>query len=116
VVLGAIGSNGVFTVDGDRITLVEAIAKAGDLAQNARIDRIKVIREEEGGRKVYVHDLRKMETFYSPAFYLQQNDIVYVEPKYKKKDAEERGIQYTTLILSITSSLTTILWYLNSNR
>ena len=113
VVLGAIGSNGVFTVDDDRITLVEAIAKAGDLAQNARIDRVKVIREEEGGRKVYVHDLRKMETFYSPAFYLQQNDIVYVEPKYKKKDAEDRGIQYTTLILSIASSLTTMLWYID---
>lgn len=113
VVLGATGSNGVFTVDGDRITLVEAIANAGDLSPNARIDRVKVIREERDGRKVYEHDLREKAVFNSPAFYLQQNDIVYVEPKYKKKDAEDRGIQYTTLILSIASSLTTMLWYLD---
>lgn len=113
VVLGATGSNGVFTVDGDRITLIEAIAKAGDLSTNARIDQVKVIREEGDGRKVYVHDLREKAVFNSPAFYLQQNDIVYVEPKYRKKDAESRGIQYTTLLLSIASSMTTLLWYLD---
>ena len=113
VVLGATGSNGIFTVEDGRITLIEAIAKAGDLTPNARIDQVKVIREEGDGRKVYTHDLREKAVFNSPAFYLQQNDIVYVEPKYKKKDAEDRGIQYTTLILSIASSMTTLLWYLD---
>lgn len=113
VVLGAIGSNGVFSVDGGRITLIEAIAKAGDLSPNARIDCVKIIREEGDGRKVYVHDLREKDVFNSPAFYLQQNDIVYVEPKYKKKDVEDRSIQYATLVLSLASSLTSIMWYLN---
>lgn len=113
-VLGATLQNGVFTVEGDRITLIEAIAKAGDLKQNARIDRINVIREEGGARKVYTHDLRKKDIFSSPAYYLQQNDIVYVEPKYNKKDGEDRSIQYTTLALSLASTLTTILWYANS--
>lgn len=113
VVLGATGSNGVYSVDGGRITLIEAIAKAGDLSPNARIDCVKVIREEGDGRKVYVHDLREKNIFNSPAFYLQQNDIVYVEPKYKKKDFEDRSLQYTTLALSLASTLSTVLWYIN---
>lgn len=50
-----------------------------------------VIREQNGERRMYTHDLRDMEIFESPAYYLQQNDIVYVEPKYKKKDKEDRG-------------------------
>ena len=105
VVLGATGSNGVYSVDGGRITLIEAIAKA-------RIDRVNVIREEGDGRKVYTHDLREKNIFNSPAFYLQQNDIVYVEPKYKKKDFEDRTLQYATLAVSVASSLATISWYL----
>lgn len=111
-VLGAVGNTGTFTVDGDRITLIEAIAKSGDLASKARIDRVSVIREEGDERKVYTHDLRDKEIFDSPAFYLQQNDIVYVEPKYKKKDREERGWQYATFFVSIAGLITSILWVL----
>lgn len=112
-VLGATGSNGVYKVDGDRINLIEAIAKAGNLTSRARLDRVCVIREVGDGRIVYTHDIRDKEIFDSPAFYLQQNDIVYVEPKYRKKDTEDRSIQYTTLMMSIASTLTSILWYVN---
>lgn len=110
-VLGAAGA-GTYSVEGDRITLLDAIAKAGDLGSNARINRVKVIREEDGVRKVYNHDLRSKEIFDSPAYYLQQNDIVYVEPKYKKKDTEDRAIQYGTLILSVFASICSLLWVL----
>ena len=108
-VLGAAGS-GTYSVDGDRITLLEAIAKAGDLADNAKIDRVLVIREELGERRVYEHDLRNKSVFESPAFYLQQNDIVYVEPKYKKKDKEDKTLQYTSLLLSIATAACSIIY------
>lgn len=111
-VLGAVGRNGTFTVDGDRITLLEAIANAGDLTSKARINRVAVIREEGNDRKMYLHDLRSTDVFSSPCFYLQQNDIVYVEPKYKKKDNEDRGFQIGALLLSVVTAVTSIFWVL----
>ena len=108
--LGAVGNTGTFRVDGARVTLVDAIANAGDLASNARVDRIQVIRTVNGERKVFVHDFGDESLFYSPAFYLQQNDIVYVEPKYRKKSNEDRGFQYGTLLLSLVTTICSILW------
>ncbi|MCD8387442.1 MAG: polysaccharide biosynthesis/export family protein [Bacteroidales bacterium] len=109
-VLGAVGSNGTFTVDGDRITLLEAIANAGDVSANGRTDNVKIIREEDGKRMVLVHDLRNTEIFDSPYFYLKPNDLVYVEAKYKKKDKEDRTWQYLTFILSLVSTTCTVIW------
>ena len=109
-VLGAVGRNGTFNVEGDRITLLEAIANAGDIAVNARIDRVAVIREVNGEREMFMHDLRSKEIFDSPAFYLQQNDIVYVEPKYRKADIEDRGWKITTFLLSVVSAISSVMW------
>ena len=109
-VLGAVGRNGTFNADGDRITLLEAIANAGDLAVNAQIDRVAVIREADGERQMFMHDLRSTDLFESPCFYLQQNDIVYVEPKYKKKDKEDRGWQIVTTVLSLVTAVCSVIW------
>ncbi|MBR4996056.1 MAG: polysaccharide biosynthesis/export family protein [Alistipes sp.] len=110
VMIGAVGS-GVYSVDGDRITLVEAIAKAGDLPKNARLDRVIVIREVDGKRVQFVHDMRSKDIFNSPCYYLQQNDIVYVEPKTKRTDTESRVLQYISLAASLASTVSVVLWY-----
>ena len=109
-VLGAVGSNGTYTVRGDRVTLLEAIANAGDLATNARVDKVTVIREIGNERQIFVHDLRSSNIFNSPCFYLQQNDIVYVEPKYRKKERSERITQYITMTLSAIATACTVIW------
>lgn len=109
-VLGAVGRNGTFTAKGDRVTLLDAIANAGDLSVNAEIDRVAVIREVNGERQMFMHDLKSKEIFDSPCFYLQQNDIVYVEPKYRKKDNEDRGWQIATMLLSIVTAACSVLW------
>ena len=109
-VLGAVGSNGTYTVRGDRVTLLEAIANAGDLATNARVDKVTVIREVGKERQIFVHDLRSSNIFNSPCFYLQQNDIVYVEPKYRKKERSERITQYITMTLSAIATACTVIW------
>ena len=109
-VLGAVGSNGTYTVRGDRVTLLEAIANAGDLSTNARVDKVTVIREIGKERQIFVHDLRSSNIFNSPCFYLQQNDIVYVEPKYRKKERSERITQYITMTLSAIATACTVIW------
>ena len=111
-VLGAVGRTGTFTVKDDRITLLEAIANAGDLSSKAKINSVAVIREIDGEREIFVHDLRSKELFTSPCYYLQQNDIVYVEPRYRKKDSEDRGFQVGSIFLSLASVIVSLIWAL----
>lgn len=111
-VLGAINSKGTYTVDGDKVTILEAIAKAGDLAKNARLDRIAVIRMVDGKQEIYYNDIRTAEIFKSPTYFLQQNDIVYVEPKYKARN--ENAWQTASFFVSIGSIIGTILLVLSS--
>ena len=111
-VLGAVNSKGSYTVDGDRITLIEAIAKAGDLSKNARLDRVAVIRMVDGKQEIFYNDIRTAEIFMSPTYYLQQNDIVYVEPKYKARN--ENAWQTASFVVSLASLASTILWALST--
>ena len=109
-VLGAVSGKGTYTVDGDRITILEAIAKAGDLSKEARLDRVCVIRTVDGKQEIYYNDIRTAEIFMSPTYYLQQNDIVYVEPKHKPRNENAR--QTASFLVSLASLASTILWVL----
>lgn len=79
-VLGEVNRPSTFAISGDRVNLLEALSMAGDLTIYGRRDNVTVSREQDGKRYMYVVDLRSSDLFKSPAFYLQQNDIVYVEP------------------------------------
>jgi Periplasmic protein involved in polysaccharide export len=114
-ILGAIGK-GVRTAEDGEITLLEAIAKAGDISDLGKLDKITVIREEDGMRKVYVHDIRTKEIFNSPCYYLQQNDIIYVEPKYRQRSRAERGMQVVSMILGFATTLTTAFVLFDINK
>ena len=108
-VMGEVGRPGRFTISGDRITLLEALSMAGDLTIYGRRDRVGVIRENNGKRTILFHDLRSAEIFNSPCYYLQQNDIVYVEPN--KAKSGQSGINQNNTIgvwVSVISLLTTI--------
>lgn len=106
VVWGASG-NGVYTANGDRITIIEALAQAGDVSVNGRVDNVMVMREINGNREIYKMDLRSKDMFDSPGFYLQQNDVVYVEPKYRANVNSQRGWQIFTSSLSVLSTIST---------
>lgn len=114
-VLGAVNGKGTYTVDGDRITIIEAIAKAGDVTKAARLDRIAVIRMVDGKQQIFYNDIRTADIFTSATYYLQQNDIVYVEPKYKTKSAEDRWWQISSFVISLTSLFTSIIWALSGS-
>ena len=86
-ILGEVNRPGRYDMNRDNITLVEALALAGDLSINGVRETVKVIREDtDGTTKVYVVDMTDgTGMLKSPAYYLQQNDVVYVEPNDKRK-------------------------------
>lgn len=108
-VLGEVNRPGTFNVVSDRITLFDALSLAGDLTIYGKRDRVAVIRESNGRREMIYHDLRSSDIFSSPGFYLQQNDIVYIEPN--KKKAEQSGINQNNSVgiwVSVASLITSI--------
>lgn len=115
-VMGEVNRPGSFNVSGDRITLLEALSMAGDLTIYGRRDRVAVIREQDGKRTILFHDLRSADIFNSPCYYLQQNDIVYVEPN--KAKAEQTDINQNkslsvwftavSVLVSIASMIVTL--------
>lgn len=108
LVMGEAGNNIINAPDG-RLTLIEAITQSGGLTNNAATDRISVIREENGIRKIYYNDIESKSIFDSPTYYLQQNDIVYVEPKAAvARGDESRTWRLIGMALSILTLGTTI--------
>lgn len=79
-VLGEVRTPRTITVPGERITILEALGQAGDLTPYSNRNQIMVIREQDGKRDIGYVDIHSPDVFQSPYFYLQQNDIVYVEP------------------------------------
>lgn len=95
-VLGEVNSPGKYEIEKDKYTIIDAISSAGDLKITGKRDCIMVLREENGIQKSYTVDLNNAAQLYSsPVYYLQQNDIVYVEPN--KKAAGQATINDNTL-------------------
>ena len=95
----------------DRISLLDALALAGDLTVYGQRNDVTVIREEEGKRTSAQLDLTSTDIFTSPYFYLQQNDLVYVKPnKYKARTGEvDPNRNFYISLSSIAISLATLI-------
>ncbi|MBR4969488.1 MAG: polysaccharide biosynthesis/export family protein [Alistipes sp.] len=106
-VLGEVDRPGQFDITRDKITVLEALAMAGDMTIYGNRENVAVIRRNgNNGHDVYELNFLKGEQMTSPAFYLQQGDVVYVQPnKYKAATAEIN--QNRTFWLSIVSTLIT---------
>ena len=84
-VLVEVQSPGLINIDRDQFTIIDEISMAGDLTINGRRENVRVLRNENGYKRTYVIDLTSgAEVFNSPAYYLQQNDEIYVEPNNPK--------------------------------
>ncbi len=106
-VLGEVNTPGLIRLSNKRVTILEAIGMANDLSDYANRNNVLVIREEEGRRTYTRLDLQSAEIFASPYFYMQQNDVIYVEPIQARiatvADPAQRIISYTTAGLSLIS-------------
>ena len=108
-VLGEVNGVGTYEVTGDRINLLEALAMAGDLKATSRLDRIGVIREYGDKRRILFHDIRSKDIFTSPCYYLQQNDIIYVEPtRQKADDQSQRNLSRWQVFFSFVTSIVSL--------
>jgi polysaccharide export outer membrane protein len=107
-VLGDVQRPGSYPIPNERITILEALGLAGDLNLSAQRENILVQREEEGKKVQYRVDLLSKKIFTSPVYYLQQNDVVYVEPNYAKIQSASANSN-TSLIISVTAVLIGVL-------
>jgi polysaccharide export outer membrane protein len=107
-VQGEVNAPGTYTVDSERITLIEALSKARDLTIYGKRDNILIIREIDGVKSYHRVDITKADFINSPFYYLAQNDVVYVEPNKNRINGAAIGSN-TGVIISITSILITLI-------
>lgn len=110
-IMGEVNAPGSYTINGDKVTILEALSMAKDLTIFGKRDGVYVIREENGKRTTYNIDLRSVDLFDSPAYYLRQNDVVYVEPnkvRAGQSTINENSLKSVSLWISISSFLTSL--------
>ena len=106
-VLGEVKNPGTFTIQDERVSLLEALGLAGDLTIYGRRDNIILIREVNGEKQYAKLDLRSINIMNSPNYYLTQNDVIYIEPN----SARVRSSSYNQnngIIISAIGTLATI--------
>ena len=110
-VLGEVNSPGTYSVEGDKVTVLQAISLARDLTIFGMRKNVSVIRERNGERVIYEIDLTDVALFKSPAYYLQQNDIVYVQPseiKARQSTTDDKALRTTSILVSSGSLLVSV--------
>ncbi len=111
-VMGEVNSPGRFDINKDKLSILEALSIAGDLTIQGQRDNVTVLREEKDGVHTYKLDLTNLQSLASsPAYYIQQNDVIYVEPNdIRKRQTTNNGnnILSTGFWISVASLLTSV--------
>lgn len=102
-ILGEVKNPSVLNVPSEKISLLEALGMAGDITIFGRRDNITLIREEGGVKRIRKIDLTTNEIFSSPYYYLQSNDIIYVQPNGAKVASSTGTKEWIPVILSAIS-------------
>lgn len=111
-VLGEVNHPGRYAVDRDNLTLLDAISMAGDLTIYGNRNKVTIIREKDNKQTTYMVDLRSAnDLFSSPAYYLQQGDVIYIEPntvRARQSTVNGNNVLSTSFWMSVASLATTI--------
>lgn len=108
-VLGEVNKPTVITVPNERISLLKALGLAGDLTIYGKRDNVLLIREENGKKMTRHINLNSKDFFNSPYYYLQPNDVIYVEPNRNKAATAIRNPQLLPIVLSSLSVLAIVI-------
>ena len=111
-VLGEVNNPGRFSIDRDRLTVVDALGMAGDLTIYGNRHNVLVLRQVDGVQRAYRIDLTQGRDVYSsPVFYLRQDDVVYVEPndvRARQSTVNGNNVRSTSFWISLASLLTSV--------
>ena len=111
-ILGEVARPGRYRIDRDRFTVMDAISLAGDLTINGRRDNVMLVRHEVTKDRTYILNLLDAKSLYSsPAFYMEQDDIIYVTPNDKRiRESTVNGnnVRSTSFWISLSSLLTSV--------
>lgn len=110
-VLGAVKMPQVVSLTSERNTILDVLSRCGDIGDTGLRQKISLYREENGERKKYSIDLTDCDVFQNPAYYVQQNDMIYVEPN--KSQSVKSSAFYTFLsagssIIGVVSAIVSI--------
>lgn len=101
-VLGEVRVPGSYVLPTDKVTVLEALGQAGDMTQYARKNSVRIVRDSSGKREIGKMDFTQKDVFTSPFYYLQRNDVVYVEPD-KNKNQNEKFSKAATIVSTLAS-------------
>ena len=106
IVTGEVGSPGTINLAQNQVSIIDAIANAGEISQLGNREDVTLIRKTLDGVKKYKLDLTKIEIFESENFYIQPNDIIYVAPlKQKAWGTGTTGLQTFSTVVTVLSFL-----------
>jgi len=112
-VIGEVLNPGSYTIPGERITVLEAIGLAGDLSIYGKRNNILVIHEDAGKRTYTRIDLTSADVLNSPAYYLSQNDVVFVEPNKTKLNSSVYGPNTAVLLSGVSVIISLLIFFRN---
>lgn len=107
--LGELAKPGVYSIPGEHINILQAVGMAGDITIFGRRDNVTVIREVDGKRQFGRLDLTKPEVMESPYFYLQQNDVVIVDPNKTKASSSDLTARNVSIAATVVTALAVVL-------
>ena len=108
-VLGEVNKPGTYTINNERVSLLEALSLAGDLSITGKRSNLLLIREVDGHIVKRHIDLRDTSVLNSSNFYLKPNDVLYVEPNASRVRSSTDALRFTSISLSVITTITTIL-------
>lgn len=110
-VLGQVGREGLVTLPGERLTILEAIGLAGGITDYGKKDEVKIRRERDGKIEIGTVDLSSDSLFYSPYYNLVQNDVVIVQPTKQKAKMTDQGLAQQRIGIALSIITTAAIIY-----
>ena len=113
-VMGEVNRPGVYYNYSSKLTIFEAISMAAGITDYASLDKTTVVREYEGGTKPFKVDLTSKKILDTEVFYLQPNDVIYIQPQKLKNTRQNTGM-FTLFLSTISTALVIFKFFDTSN-